>query len=121
MDSNNQQNRHFEDESCFETYCPCCPRCDCDCKCDCSCCGCNCSKKKFIIPTFIISVIDFIFIMIEMITKVSDTDTYIAFVQRNKTVIEEFGIQKIYDIEQLEDQFLYHIFCFFIFFLQSIS
>ena len=57
-----------------------------------------------------ISVIDFIFIMIEMITKVSDTDTYIAFVQRNKTVIEEFGIQKIYDIEQLEDQFT--IVCF---------
>lgn len=110
MDSSEQQNRNFEDESCFETYCPCCPRCDCDCKCDCNCCGCNCSKKKFIIPAFIISVIDFIFIMIEMITKVSDTDTYIEFVQRNKTVVEEFGIKKIYDIKQLEDQFT--IVCF---------
>ena len=111
MDSSiNQQNKNFEDESCYETYCPCCPRCDCDCKCDCNCCSCNCSKKKFIIPTFIISIIDFIFIIIEMLTKVSDTDTYIEFVHRNKTVIEEFGVKKIYDIEELEDQFT--IICF---------
>ena len=118
MDSSiNQQNKNFEDESCYETYCPCCPRCDCDCKCDCNCCGCNCSKKKFIIPTFIISIIDFIFIIIEMLTKVSDTDTYLNFKQMSKTTFFSLYSEKyeedyneMIDIESLENRFTLSLF-----------
>ena len=34
-------------------------------------------KKKMIVPTFILSAFAFILILIEMMTKVSDTNTYI--------------------------------------------
>ena len=46
MDSN-QNNIKYNEESCFDIYCPCCPRCNCDFNCNCDC-GCNCSKKNLL-------------------------------------------------------------------------
>ena len=35
--------RNFDNDTCCEAYCPCCPRCNC--KCDCNC-ECNAQKKR---------------------------------------------------------------------------
>ena len=119
-----QPRRNFDNDTCCETYCPCCPRCNCNCNCDC--CSCNCAKKKMIVPTFILSAFAFILILIEMMTKVSDTSTYIEFQQKeNKNTaypqyIYEF--EDILDIESSEDNFTLALICIaiFIFFLYLI-
>ena len=119
-----QPRRNFDNDTCCETYCPCCPRCNCNCNCDC--CSCNCAKKKMIVPTFILSAFAFILILIEMMTKVSDTSTYIEFQQKeNKNTaypqyIYEF--EDILDIESSEDIFTLALICIaiFIFFLYLI-
>ena len=79
--------RNFDNDTCCETYCPCCP--SCNCKCDCSC-ECNCTKKKMIVPTFILSAIAFIVIIVEMITKVTDTDQFINFKKEEKADLPNY-------------------------------
>ena len=70
--------RNFDDDTCCEAYCPCCYCLKCNCKCNCDC-SCNCTKKKMITPTFILSGVSLIFIITELMTKVSDTETYLDF------------------------------------------
>ena len=119
----NQNNIKYNEESCFDIYCPCCPRCNCDFNCNCDC-GCNCSKKKFIIPTFIISAITFILVLIEIMTKVSDTNIYLQLtkVKYDINEIENKDVKNIYEIENMEDTFSLICFCFslFIFFIYLI-
>ena len=80
MNQNSRRvSRNYDDDTCCEAYCPCCyccPKCNCKCNCDCRC---NCTKKKMITPTFILSGVSLIFIIIELMTKVSDTETYLDF------------------------------------------
>ena len=95
------EQKNFYNQTCCQTYCPCCPECDCDCRCTC-----NCSKKKMIIPTFFFSFICFILIIIGMITKSTDTSIYKNF----KTIYKdnnnnENNIEKILDIEKNEDNY----------------
>ena len=119
-----QPRRNFDNDTCCETYCPCCPRCNCSCNCDC--CNCNCTKKKMIVPTFILSAFAFILILIEMMTKVSDTNTYIEFRQKeNKNTAypqHVYEFEDILDIESSEDNFTLALICIgiFIFFLYLI-
>ena len=119
-----QPRRNFDNDTCCETYCPCCPRCNCSCNCDC--CNCNCTKKKMIVPTFILSAVAFILILIEMMTKVSDTNTYIEFRQKeNKNTAypqHVYEFEDILDIESSEDNFTLALICIgiFIFFLYLI-
>ena len=102
--------RNFDNDSCWEAYCPCCPQCNCDCKFDCSC-GCNCTKKNIIIPPFIISAIAFFLIIVEMLTKTSDTDSYKQFKLTDKIILENnyhisgTNWDDITLIEQLEDKY----------------
>lgn len=121
-----RRRRNFDNDTCCEAYCPCCPHCDCNCTCNC---GCICTKKKMIVPTFILSGIAFILIIIEMITKVSDTDTYLNFKQMSKTTFfslysEEYeeDYNEMIDIESLENRFTLSLFIIsvFIFFLYLI-
>ena len=93
--------RNFSNETCCQTYCPCCPNCDCDCRCTC-----NCTKKKMIIPTFFFSFICFILILIGMITKSTDTTVYKNFkaIYNNNNNNENY-IEKILDIEKNEDNY----------------
>ena len=101
---------NFDDESCWETYCPCCPQCNCDFNCDCSC-GCNCVKKKIIIAPFTISAISFFLIIVEMLTKISDTDSYKEFkLTEKETLKSNFLIsdrdwKNIINIEELENKY----------------
>ena len=120
--SNRNRHRNFDNDTCFETYCPCCPQCKCDCNCNCDC---NCTKKKMIIPTFILSAIAFILSIIEMITKVTDTDAFINFKKSEKTTLKDYEkykyeMDEILDIEDAENQFnlalfIISIFIFFIY------
>ena len=113
-----RKKRNFEDDTCCEAYCPCCL---CKDGCDCSC---NCSKTKMIIPTFILSALAFILIMIEMMTKVSDTNTYIDF-KKNKNRDTDypkykFDFDNILGIEDSEDKYtlaliIIALFVFFIY------
>ena len=79
-----------------------------------------------IIPTFILSAFAFILIIIEMMTKVSDTNTYIEFQQKeNKETVYskyKYDIDDILDIESSEDRFTLAliIVAIFIFFLYLI-
>ena len=114
--------RNFDNDTCCETYCPCCP--SCNCKCDCSC-ECNCTKKKMIVPTFILSAIAFIVIIVEMITKVTDTDQFINFKKEEKADLPNYEEYKneydeIIDIEDAENKytlalFIISIFIFFVY------
>ena len=121
--------RNFDDDTCCEAYCPCCyccPKCNCKCNCDCSC---NCTKKKMITPTFILSGVSLIFIIIELMTKVSDTETYLDFKKNEELNLLPSGeddkkylnrIDDILDIESLEDKFtlaliIVSLFIFFIY------
>ena len=112
--------RNFENDTCCEAYCQCCL-----CKHDCDC-SCNCSKTKMIIPTFVLSALAFILIMIEMMTKVSDTDTYIEFKknENKKTVYPKYiyDFENILDIEDSEDKYTLAliIIALFIFFVYLI-
>ena len=115
-----RKKRNFDNDTCCEAYCPCCL---CKQGCDCSC---NCSKTKMIIPTFVLSALAFILIMIEMMTKVSDTNTYIDF-KKNKnkhTVYKEYlyDFDNILNIEDSEDKYTLAliIIALFIFFVYLI-
>ena len=116
---NRARHRNFDNDSCCEAYCPCCPQCNCDCNCNCEC---NCTKKKMIVPTFILSGLSFIFIIIEMITKVSDTDTYIKFKQLSYIEFRDiYGYKydndydEMLDIQKSEDRFSLSLFIVSIF------
>lgn len=114
------QAQNYGNETCCDVYCPCCPKCNCDCSCNC-----NCTKKKMIIPTFILSSISFILIIVEMITKVTDTDSFTRFKNTEKTELTnyekyKYEIDEILDIEDAEDQYslallIISIFIFFIY------
>lgn len=77
-----------------------------------------------IIPTFILSALAFILIMIEMMTKVSDTNTYIDF-KKNKNRDTDypkykFDFDNILGIEDSEDKYtlaliIIALFVFFIY------
>ena len=120
MSSSNQiPHRNFDNDTCCEAYCPCCPRCNCNCNCDCNC-NCNCTKKKMIIPTFILSGVAFILIIIEMITKVTDTDSFIQFKKAEKTTLPDYekykyAIDDILEIEDSENKFTLALFIISIF------
>ena len=80
-----------------------------------------------IIPTFILSAIAFIFCIIEMITKVADTDAFIEFKKAEKTTLEDYEkykdeIDEILDIEDAENKFTLALFIIsiFIFFIYLI-
>jgi len=80
-----------------------------------------------IIPTFILSAIAFIFCIIEMITKVTDTDAFIEFKKAEKTTLEDYEkykdeIDEILDIEDAENKFTLALFIIsiFIFFIYLI-
>ena len=112
--------RNFDNDTCCEAYCPCCPRCNC--KCDCNC-ECNCTKKKMIIPTFILSAIAFVIIIVEMITKVTDTDRFIEFKKENDITLAlrsdynelKYKRDEILDIEDAENKFTLALFIISIF------
>ena len=115
-----RKKRNFENDTCCQAYCPCCL---CKQGCDCSC---NCSKTKMIIPTFVLSALAFILIMIEMMTKVSDTNTYIDF-KKNENKDTEFvdylyDFDNILNIEDSEDKYTLAliIIALFIFFVYLI-
>ena len=120
----NRVRRNFDNDTCCETYCPCCPKCNCNCDCNCDC-DCNCTKKKMIIPTFILSTFAFILIIVAMITKVTDTDSFIQFKKTDKKTYSDYEKYKyeydeILDIEDAENQytlalFIIAIFIFFIY------
>ena len=123
---NRNPRRNFDDDDCCQTYCPCCPQCNCKCDCNCNC-DCNCTKKKMIIPTFILSAIAFIFCIIEMITKVTDTDAFIEFKKAEKTTLQDYEkykdeMDEILDIEDAENKFTLALFIIsiFIFFIYLI-
>ena len=101
----NQNMEYEEDESCWKTYCPCFPECKCDKERKCSL---NCSKKRMIIPVFILSAISLVLIIIALMTKVSDTDTYIEFKENDDKDLEyekyKNDFDDILDIESLEDK-----------------
>ena len=119
--------RNFDNDTCCEAYCPCCPRCNC--KCDCNC-ECNCTKKKMIIPTFILSAIAFVIAIVEMITKVTDTDRFIEFKKENDITLAlrsdynelKYKRDEILDIEDAENKFTLALFIIsiFIFFVYLI-